>query len=323
MKKAFKSNNFVLIVLIAVLLAGFACINPAVLSTGNIFNMISSATMDAIFALSVLLVTVSGGVDLSFMSIASFTMFTTTKILLSNGLNPPVIVVFLMGIAMGVLLGCLNAFFVNAIHLPVFIVTLATQFLFGGGVMAFVGTGKQVVPKNMANFGKLALFSAETAGGATTTLRATVLIMICMYVLVYLLLKYTRIGRNFYLIGGDAQAAQRMGVNVQKTYYLLFILTGAICGIGGIANACTLRTVVAGDLIGSEMPIIAAVIIGGGDSSEGKGTVFGTLLGVVLMTVISNNLTIIRVPSYWKELVMGMFIMVGTISQVLRARKKA
>lgn len=321
-KKLVKSNEFILIALISVLLIVFYFVNPAVLSWGNIFNMLSTATLNAIFALAVLLIFIAGGIDLSFMAVASFTMFTTVKILLSLNQDPPIFVVFLIGIAMGIALGCINAFFVNTVNLPIFIVTLATQFLFDGAVLTFVGTGKQVVPGNMADFGKLSLLKVENEYGMVSSLRATVLIMAALYLLVQLLLHRTRLGRNFYMIGGDIQAAERAGVNVKRTYVLLFVIVGAICGIGGIVNACTLRTVIAGDLIGSEMPVIAAVIIGGAKAEEGKGTVIGTLLGVILITVISNNLTILGVPSFCQKLVLGVFVILATISQVIRDRRK-
>ncbi|MDD2960108.1 MAG: ABC transporter permease [Lachnospiraceae bacterium] len=321
-KRILKSNECVLIVLIAVLLVAFYTVNPAVLSLGNVFSMCSSATLNAIFALPVLLIFVSGGIDLSFMAIASFIMFTTTKILLNNNWNPSIVIVFLIGIGMGIGLGCINALFVNAIKLPIFIVTLATQFLFDGSILAFVGTGKQVVPGKMADFGKMALLQIESDGGRISTLRATVLIVVVLYILIWLLLWHTRLGRNFYLIGGDMQAAERAGINVKKTYVLLFVIVGAICGIGGIVNACTLRTVIAGDLIGGEMPVIAAVIIGGANAEEGKGNVVATLLGVILITVISNNLTILKVPSYMQEFILGIFIILSTVSQVLRNRQK-
>ena len=124
-----------------------------------------------------------------------------------------------------------------------------------------------------------------------------------------LLLRYTLIGRSIYLIGCNRTAAQRAGVNVLGTTLFIYGVTGAISGIASIVHASIVQTVVPSSIVGQEMQVIAAVVLGGASINGGKGTVLGTLLGVLLFSILSNALTLLKISSYWYNVFIGIIIL--------------
>jgi len=312
-----KSKERIMTCLVIVIVAVFMIISPDFRSVNTLFNMIRAIEITAIMAIPCLLVFICGGIDLSFMSIASFSMYASVMFFNTLGGELPIILMFLFGIAVGVGLGLVNAFFVNVTKMPIFIVTLATQFIFMGACLAFIGTSYLQVPANMVSLSQTNLISTVDANGNQISINISILIVVALYIIIALVLKYTKFGRAMYAIGGDTDAARRAGINVTKTMTLMFALFGAICAIGGVLNGTLLRLAVPGDMVGGELTVIAACILGGADSVMGKGSVYGTFIGVVLITVISNSLNLLGIPSFWQEAVIGAVVIGGTIFSVV------
>ena len=322
LKKLTKSNEGVIALLIVIIVILFSVISPEFRTVNTLFNLTRATFITSILAISCLLIFIVGGLDLSFMAVASFSMYTVVHVFTKFAPDAPIILMFLLGIAIGVALGMVNAFFVIITKMPIFIVTLATQFMFSGACLAFVGTSKLEVPQAMVRFSQSNMITATDASGNTIGINSALIFVIALYVVIFLVLKFTKFGRSLYAIGGDTDAAKRVGINVPANIVAVFALSGAISAIAGVMNGALLRLAVPGDLVGGELTVIAAVILGGADSSQGKGTVLGTILGVILIVIISNSLNLLKIPSYWQEAVLGAVIIVGTIFSTLSSRKK-
>ena len=134
------------------------------------------------------------------------------------------------------------------------------------------------------------------------------------------MLRYTSFGRSIYAIGGDARAARVVGINVTGVRYAVYILTGAVIGIAGVSYMAFNQQADPNVLMGSEMLVIAAVVVGGTRITGGYGSVFGTILGVVLIALIQNNLIMVGVPPEWQTFVVGLVILIGSSLTSIRAK---
>jgi simple sugar transport system permease protein len=139
-------------------------------------------------------------------------------------------------------------------------------------------------------------------------------------VLIALLVRLTRLGRSIYAIGGSELASIRLGLPVVKVKFFVYVLIGLIAGITGIVHSSQARVANPFDLVGSELNVLAAVVLGGTRITGGRGSVFGTLVGVFLVTMINNSLVLLGVPSYWERCVIGLLVLIGAGVPILVQR---
>jgi simple sugar transport system permease protein len=142
-------------------------------------------------------------------------------------------------------------------------------------------------------------------------------------VLTWLILDYTMLGRGIYAIGGAREAAARAGFNVRRIQYFIYGYVGLLSGIAGMTYGSLNRQANPQDIVGLELNVIAAVVLGGATLTGGRGTVIGTLLGVTLVVIANNSLILIGVPSAWQRVVIGVIILVGTGLPAIRDRRRA
>jgi simple sugar transport system permease protein len=311
-----KSRELPLVLVIVGISIIFALINPSFFTVGNLFNIARAGIELNIFAIGVLIVTISGGIDISFMAVAAFAMYVTTKLFIEMHWQGPISLMFVVATVIGILLGLVNAFFITVFKLPSFIVTLGTLNLFRGSLLALIGTIFLVeVPKSMIAFSQTHLVVVKNGDGSTSGLHIGVLLVLILYILASLLLKYTMLGRSIYAIGGDRVAAKRVGINVSLVLCFVYAVSGGLAGFAGLMHTALFRISVPSDLVGNELTVIAAVVLGGANMTQGKGTILGTFLGVLLITIIGNSLTLLKIPSYWQQIVMGGIILTGICIQ--------
>jgi len=289
-----------------------AVINPAFLSLSNLFDLCKSSAVLGIFALGVFIVLLSGGIDISFTAIAAFSMYVTSS-MLPAGASRSAAAAFLCAGCIGLLLGLFNAFFISFYRLPTLIVTLGSASVFRGFLLAFVGTRIVTnLPSGMIEFSKWSLFETALPDGGRTGLSASFLLFIAAAAAAWALLRYTMLGKGIRALGGNAEAARRVGFNLGRVQFFIYGLVGFLSGVAGLIHACTMRNANPFDLVGMELTVIAAVVLGGADITGGRGTVAGTLLGVALLVTINNSLILLNVPSYWQNVLVGMVIIVST-----------
>jgi simple sugar transport system permease protein len=266
-----------------------------------------------IYALGVLLVIVSGGIDVSFTAIAVFASFTTTKVMYMNHYQGSVLLAFVMSAAIGLLLGLINGSIISFFRLPTLIVTLGTASIYEGFLLTYVGNREiSNVPQGMIAYSKLNLAQVANDKGVISGLPVSFLIFLVLIIIVWLLLKYTMLGRGIYAIGGDRVSAERAGFNVKRIQIFIYAFVGLISGVAGMVHATMMRNSNPTSIIGTEMIIIAAVVLGGARITGGHGTILGTLLGLFMVIIMSNSLILLGISSDWQRFVTGSLIIVGT-----------
>ena len=318
----FKRRETFLALIILLLVVIIAPRAKSFLTYDNITNILKTYTVLGIFSIAVLMVIISGGVDVSFTAIAQVVQYVVVYVLL-HYFTGNIYIAMSMAIIIGALMGLFNGFLIYHYNMPAIIITIATQSLFYGLLYVITG-GKFLnnIPRYFWSFADAKLFTDST--NAAIGLSLVTLLWFIMAFVFSLLLRYTVMGRSIYLIGCNRPAAERAGVNVLKTTLFIYGVTGAISGVASIVHASIAQTIVPSSIVGQEMQVIAAVVLGGASITGGKGTVSGTILGVILFSILSNALTLLKIPSYWYNVFIGIIILGSVIInavQEIRQRK--
>ena len=318
-----KKRETLLSVLIILLIVIISTLSPNFLSYENFSNLLKSYTVLGIFSLGVLLVIISGGFDVSFTAIAQVTEYLVVWLLLKH-VQGNLFVALLLSISVGTLLGLFNGFLIDHYKMPAIIITISTQNLFYG-ILYVITKGKLLytVPPYFWTLSDAKLFPAIAPNGATYGLSMVTILWLVMSVIVALILRFTMIGRSIYIIGGNATAAKRIGINTRRTTLFVYGLSGAIAAIGSVVHVSIVQTVIPNSIVGTEMQVIAAVVLGGASITGGKGSVFGTFLGVFLFAILSNSLTLLQISSYWYNVFTGAIIIISIVANALQELNQA
>ena len=309
---------FTLLLIVALSLV-IGSINPVFFQVSTLFDIARACTVTGLFALGVFIVLAAGGIDVSFTAIAALTMYSITKGAMLFAPGTPIAVILLLGAAGGAGLGAVNGMLVHWLKAPSLIVTIGTQYLFRGLLLTFIGTvWITVVPPQMESFGQLALIQYQSAQDARVVLPAFALVLVAAAALTWWLLNRTLLGRAVFAIGGSLAIAERLGYNLRTVHLFVFGYAGFLAGLAGVVHVCSNRLANPFDLVGNEIGVIAAVVLGGARITGGSGTVAGTLLGVVLVSLINNTLILAGVPSTWQRVVIGSFILLAGVFFAIR-----
>jgi simple sugar transport system permease protein len=282
-------------------------------TANNLVDVTRALVVPALFSIGCMMVIVSGGIDVSFTAIASLSMYMTDKILLAYGYDGNVLLAYAMAGFFGLLMGALNGYLVAFLRLPTLIVTLGTSSLFTGLMYGALAASASEVPPSIFNHGREILFTAVNAEtGLSSTMPVHILILVGILALTFVLLRYTMLGRGIYAIGGDETAAERAGFNVRLIKMFLYCLVGVLAGITGIVRISMIAYADPSTMLGLELTVIAAVVLGGARVTGGVGTLTGTILGVMLMTMLDNSLILMGIPTYWSRAFTGAVIIIGT-----------
>lgn len=320
-RKRPETITFVLLVATCVFVT---VMNPDFLQPSTLIDIGRASVVMGLFALGVFIILAAGGIDVSFTAIAAFTMYTLTLAVLNYFPAMPMLVILLIAILGGVILGIVNGLLVYHLRVPALIVTIGTQYLFRGILLSFIGTvWIMSLPPQMGAFGRMPLFQFEAANGALVSLPMYFLVLPAAALATWWILNRTLMGRAIFAVGGSASVADRLGYNLRTVHIFLFGYAGALAGLAGIIHVCANRQANPFDLVGTEINVIAAVVLGGARITGGTGTVLGTILGVLLVVVINSVLVMVGIPSTWQRLVVGSFILLAAAFFVTRQRKKS
>jgi len=287
--------------------------DPGFLSIATLTDLLRNGIVLGIFAVGVLVVLVSGGIDVSFTAVAAFTMYVTAMAL--NAAMPwmPWWAALLFGMGIGACLGAFNGIFIAGFGLPTLIVTLGTLSIFRGFMLTFIGQ-KQIttLPPGMRQFGRMMIVRGTNADGSFYSLHAGFLATVAVVIATWFILKRTMLGRSIYAIGGSEESARRIGINVQRTQFFVYVYVGMLAGLAGVIHASMARVANPFDLVGLELSVIAAVVLGGARLAGGYGTLTGTILGVTLIVLVRNSLIVLGIPSTFQSITIGCLILLGT-----------
>lgn len=296
--------------------------NPAFLQPSTLIDIGRASVVTGLFALGVFVVLAAGGIDVSFTAIAALTMYSITLFALNHIPGMPIVLVFAIAVLGGIVLGVLNGFLVYALRVPSLIVTIGTQYLFRGGLLAFIGTTWIMeLPGPMSTFGRISLLEFESPNGATVSLPLYFLILPAAAILTWWIMRRTLMGRAIFSLGGSPDVTARLGYNVKTVHLFVFGYAGALAGLAGIVHVTANRLANPFDLVGTEIAVIAAVVLGGARITGGTGSVIGTMLGVLLVVVVDNVLVMVGIPSTWQRVFVGAFILLAAAFFVTRQRK--
>ena len=311
-----------LVLIAAMVLIG--AVNPAFWGLDNLFGLLKSNVITGIMALGVLLVMISGGIDVSFPAFAVAAMYLVVRWMVDTG-YPGVVLPFVAATLIGLVLGAFNAVFIRTFRMIPLIVTLGTASVVRGLLLGLVGTSVVNInrfPPQLIAFGSRNVVDVVQADGTRFGLSAMILAYGAIALLIHLVLRHTVMGRSLYAYGGAPEAASRVGFDARATLFFAYCTAGALAGFAGLLHSSMIWLANPRDFVGFELDVIAAVVLGGASIFGGRGSVVGTLLGVFLLVMIKNSLILMHVETTWQQVVVGAIIVSSTALTAWRDRKR-
>ncbi|MEA3536162.1 ABC transporter permease [Rhizobium sp. CC-YZS058] len=311
---------FTLMLVIATCLVVFIA-NPDFFQMSNLVDILRASVVRGLFAMGVLVVLAAGGIDVSFTAIAAFVMYALTMLVINVMPGMPLAAILVIAAAGGAGFGALNGLLVHKLGAPSLIVTIGTQYVYRSFLLTFVGTALFMnIPAGMDALGRASLYTHVSASGVASSLPATVLVLAVAALVTWFLLERTLMGRAIFAVGGSPLIAERLGINLFTVRVFVFAYAGLLAGVAGVVHVASNRLANPFDLAGMELEIIAAVVLGGARITGGSGSVIGTLLGVLLITLVSNVLIFVGIPSTLQLFIVGLFILIAGTIFTLRNR---
>ena len=314
-KKVSSANNIVgILIALVVLCLDLQLAQPVFLTSSNLLNVLQQISTNFVIAIGMTFVIISGGIDLSVGSNIAVTGLLMA-IMMKNwgvGVLPTLIVSLIFAGLIGLINGALIAF----LNLPPFIATLGMMSIARGAAYTITGGA----PIYTMPSGFTAISSRVRIPIIGDVPLYTILIMAAVFVLGWYCLRYTRVGRFTYAIGGNENCAKLSGINLSKIKCFVYVISGLCCGVAAILLTSRLDSAVPTNADGQEMDAIAAVVIGGTSMKGGEGSMVGTLIGIFIIGVIANGLNLLGVAQGPQRMVKGLIIVVAVIIDVLRRR---
>jgi len=291
--------------------------SPYFLKTVNIFNIMRNMSTIGIMAIGMTMIIVTGGIDLSVgsqMAVAGMIMAR----MLQNGF--PIVPSLIIGFGMGLLTGFFNGFMISRLKVTPFIVTLGMLSI-ARGMTVFFATGTKGVGV-ASNITVKDPFVNFVGGGYIGPIPFPVIIMFVLVFIFSYFLKNTVLGRQIYAIGSNEEAARLTGVNVDRVKVLTYTFMGFLCALSGIISAGLLSTAATNIGTGTELDVVAAVVIGGASLSGGRGSIAGSIIGAAIMAVLRNSFVLLKMPGYMQTISIGAIIILAVTIDTLRQRKQ-
>ncbi|HEX5435831.1 MAG TPA: ABC transporter permease [Gemmatimonadaceae bacterium] len=307
-----RAAEYVLVIATLVEVAIFAFAAPGFFSVANALNIALSIAVTGILAVGATAVILTAGIDLSVGSVVALTGVTGAMAAAASGMPAlaALAVALIVGTATGVVNGTLIAYF----RVQPFIATLALLTIARG--LAFIISGGRSIGNLGPTFG---ILGRSLVFGIPTP----VIVMAIVMIAGAFVLKRTVFGRHIYAIGGNTEAAWLAGINVRWVIWLVYVLNGALSGLGGLTLASRLGAGVPDAGLQYELDVIAAVVVGGTSLFGGRGTIAGTLWGTVFIGVLMNGLNLANVDPYVQKIALGVVIVLAAVGDELTRKKRA
>lgn len=294
-----------------VLLAVFSP-NNSFLKPQNLINVVRQISVIGLLALGVMLCITAMGIDLSLGSVLGFSAVVSASLVqqpewkeaLYPGLQLPAIVAVLAGLGAGLLLGGVNGGLIAAFKIPPFIATLGMMTMARG--FAYIYSNGRPVSTLNPDF-------LWIGGGDIAGVPVPIIIFGIVIISTHLMLNYTRFGRHIYAIGGNETAARVSGVNLGRTKVGIYMFSGLMAGLGGVVLTARVQSATPALGMGYELDAIASAVIGGTSFAGGIGTVWGTVVGALIIGVMNNGLDLLNVSPFYQQVVKGVIIIVAII----------
>lgn len=294
--------RFGLLLAFVVMVIVLALISDRFLTPSNIINVLRQISVNAIISFGMTVVIIGAGIDLSVGSLLA--LVGVAVALLATGAGLPVWIALLLALVIGVLLGSVNGLFVGYAGVAPFIVTLAALTIFRGSALVLTD-GRPVS-------GLPPIFS-QIGYGSFLKLPVPVWLMLGVLLITYVLLRHTALGRAVYAVGGNAEAARLSGIPVRRTLTFTYAFSGLTTAVAAIVLTGRLNSAQPTAGVMFELDAIAAVVVGGTSLFGGRGSVFGTLVGALIIGVINNGMNLLNVSGFYQQIVKGGVILAALL----------
>ncbi|EGX28863.1 ribose ABC transporter, permease protein [Candidatus Arthromitus sp. SFB-mouse-NYU] len=285
-------------------------VSPAFMTLSNITNIFTQVSTNAIIAIGMTFVILTGGIDLSVGSTVAISGALAASILKSTN-NIPLAI--LVAAITGIVIGLINGILISKGKLQAFIVTLATMTIFRGATLVFT---------NGTPISKLSETFVKIGNGKIGFIPIPVIITIVILIISIYLLTQTRFGRYLYALGGNEDSAKLSGINTNKIKTLVYVISGFASSIAGIIITSRIGSASPNAGTSFELDAIAAVVIGGTSLSGGEGKITGTIIGALIIGVLNNGLNLMNVSPFYQSIVKGLVILIAVLLDK-KSRKKA
>lgn len=309
--KALSIPESAVVMVLAVMVIVVGIVEPKFFRTANLMDVLRNASYSFIIAAPLTLNMMSGGMDLTVGAVTSLGGVVCATLMLSGAPAP---IAILAAILAGVLCGIIKAYVTVTVGLQAFIATLGLRYVFDGALLVYTRGDPTLVGEASVAF--KALGQGDLGG-----MYWSVIIALIFAIVFQIILKNTRYGRELCAVGGNEETARLAGINVHKVRYIISILLSATAAFVGVVYCSRYNSAQPTIGSGTEMTIMAAVIIGGASTGGGSGSLFGSFLGCVLIAVIKNGLVLMQISSYWQNLVFGAILVLALyIDKMRRSR---
>ncbi|GAA0797386.1 ribose ABC transporter permease RbsC [Faecalicatena orotica] len=292
------------LIALILLVVGISCVSPEFRTWNNFLSLLRQSSINGLIAFGMTCVILTDAIDLSVGSVLALSTALCAGMIVSG---VPVGLAMLLALVIGILLGCVSGVLVTKGRLQPFIATLITMTVYRGLTMIFTN-GKPI-----SNLGDS--FTLKVVGkGNFYHIPIPVILLLLIFIGFYILLQKTTFGRAIYATGSNAKCAKLAGINIHRTKIIAYAISGFMAALSGLILLSRLGSAqpTLGD--GYELDAIAAVALGGTSMSGGRGKIYGTLIGVLIIAVLNNGLNILGVSSYYQDVIKGLVILVAVLS---------
>lgn len=314
MMKIKRFRELGVLIVLGVIVIILSIVSPVFLKPVNLVNIVRQTVEIGVMAIGMSFLIIAAEMDLSVGSIFGASAMLGA-LLFKNEVNPTL--VFIVMLLAGAAIGLVNGTLVAKAKMPAFIVTLGTMQIFRSIAYAISnGQSISVFPDKAMNSWVFGL------GASIGVIPVQVIIMLLLYVIAHIVMSKTKLGFDIYATGGNQKAARLAGINTDKIKIICFMMTGSLCALAGMVSIAYLKSVPTTAGEGREMDVIAAVILGGAALSGGRGTILGTFIGAIIMSVVKNGMVLLSVPVFWQTGFIGVIIILAVLLDTWIGRKE-
>jgi inositol transport system permease protein len=315
-------RKYAIVLIFIAMFVGMTFLTDAFLQPRNLFNVVRQISVVGLIAIGVTMVIITTGIDLSSGSVLALAAVFAASLAQQPGwhdakypgLMLPVIVPILVALGVGILCGAINGGLIARFAIPPFIATLGMMTVARGFALIYSNRPVSGLTDTYNFIGQGEIFKViPIPGQPPLGIPVPVIILAVVAVGAHIMLNNTRFGRHIYAIGGNEQAALISGLNVGRIKIAVYSIAGLLAGLAGLVLSSRVGSGQPGLAVGIELDAIAAAVIGGTSLSGGIGTIWGTIIGALIIGVLNNGLDLLNVSAYWQTIVKGSIIVIAVI----------
>ncbi|VEG72282.1 ribose transport system permease protein RbsC-1 [[Pasteurella] aerogenes] len=312
------TSNKILFITLAILAIILSIWTDDFATIENIYDITNNYSMLMILSCGLFIVLLSGGIDISFPAMTIISQYIMISLISHYEIG--FLGVFFISCSIGILLGFVNAILVNKLNVPSIIITISTLNVFYGALL-YITKGVWLYDYPEWFQEEIIFFKSIAEDGFTYGLSFQIIIALFAILLTGIIITKLTVGRQIYALGGNKDATSRIGFSILKLHLFAYGYMGLMSGLAGIVQSYTVQSVAPDSLLGYELTVLAAVVLGGTSLTGGKGSLLGTVMGVALLAIIQNGLNLLNVSSYWQMVITGCIIILSISLNAITNRK--